>query len=254
VNAMAIGWTVFACVFGGALFGMLLRGILPDHHLSSDSKDVVKLGMGLLATMSALVLSLLIASAKSSYDTERRAFEQMSADFVLLDGALANYGPETEGARALLRRTAVIMLNQMGSQTPSSVYALEDSGTTAGYKAVYGRIQELSPRDDAQRWLKSHILQIATDLGRVRWLLVEEREDSSIPMPFLVVLVFWLTVLFVGFGLFGPCNATVIGTLLVCGLSVSGAIFLVLELDQPAGGLIQISRAPLSNALAHLDH
>jgi hypothetical protein len=229
VNAMAIGWTVFACVFGGALFGMLLRGILPDHHLSSDSKDVVKLGMGLLATMSALVLSLLIASAKSSYDTERRGFEQMSSDFV-------------------------IMLNQMGSQTPSSVYALEDSGTTAGYKAVYGRIQELSPRDDAQRWLKSHILQIATDLGRVRWLLVEEREDSSIPMPFLVVLVFWLTVLFVGFGLFGPCNATVIGTLLVCGLSVSGAIFLVLELDQPAGGLIQISRAPLSNALAHLDH
>jgi hypothetical protein len=254
VNAVTIGWIVFACVFGGSLLGMLLRRGLPEHHLSSDSKDVVKLGMGLLATMSALVLSLLIASAKNSYDTERRGFEQMSANLVLLDGALANYGPEAQEARALLRRIVVVMLERFGSQNPSPSSTLDDSRTTAGGKALYSKIQELSPRDDAQRWLKSQILQIAADLGRTRSLLVEEQEDSSIPMPFLVVLVFWLAVLFASFGLFGPPNATVIGTLFVCALSVSGAIFLILELDQPAAGLIQISSAPLRNALAHLGH
>ena len=71
-------------------------------------------------------------------------------------------------------------------------------------------------------------------------------------MPFLVVLVFWLTILFISFGLFAPPNATVIATLFVCALSVSGAIFLILELDQPFEGLIRISSAPLRNALAHL--
>jgi hypothetical protein len=254
VNAVRIGWVVFACVFGGALLGMLLRRNLPEHHLSSDSKDVVKLGMGLLATMSALVLSLLIASAKSSYDTERRGFERRSANLVLLDGALATYGPEAEEARALLRRSVVVMLERNGPQNPSPSSALDDSRTTAANKAVYGKIQQLSPQDDMQRSLKSQILQIAVELGRTRWLLVEEQEDSSIPMPFLVVLVFWLAVLFASFGLFGPPNATVIGTLFVCALSVSGAIFLILELDQPAAGLIQISSAPLRNALAHLGH
>jgi hypothetical protein len=94
-------------------------------------------------------------------------------------------------------------------------------------------------------------MQISADLGRTRSLLLEQT-GGSIPMPFLVVLVFWFTVIFITFGLFAPPNATVIAVLLVCALSVAGAIFLILELDRPFEGLIQISDAPLRSALARL--
>src|SRR5271163_2511215 len=100
---MTVGCIIMACVFGGALTGMVLRLILPEHHLSTDSKDVVRLGIGLIATMSALVLALLVASAKSSYDAQKTEVTQISANIVLLDLALAHYGPETKDIRAQLR-------------------------------------------------------------------------------------------------------------------------------------------------------
>src|SRR5438132_12232905 len=102
---MMIGWVVFALVFGSALLAMFLHGALPEHHLSADSKDVVKLGIAVIATMSALVLSLLIASAKSAFDMRADQLVQASADIILLDRALARYGAATEGARPLLQRS-----------------------------------------------------------------------------------------------------------------------------------------------------
>jgi hypothetical protein len=245
---MAIGWIVLACIFGGALLGMVLRPILPQHHLSADSKDVVKLGMGLTATMAALVLALLIASAKSSYDTQRSELTQMSANTILFDRVLAHYGPETKQARELLRRSVARMLDQIWPENSSRPAQLEPA---AGGEILYDQIQELSPRSDAQRSLQAQALKMAIDLGQLRWLLFEQG-NRSIPMPFLVLLVFWVTIIFVSFGLFAPPNATVIATLFVCALSISGAIVLILELDRPFGGLIQISSAPLRNAVAHL--
>jgi hypothetical protein len=251
MSPMAIGWIVLACIFGGALLGMVLRPILPQHHLSADSKDVVKLGMGLTATMAALVLALLIASAKSSYDTQRSELTQMSANVILLDRVLAHYGLETKQARELLRRSVARMLDQIWPENSSRPAQLEP--TAAGGEILYDQIQELSPRSDAQRSLQAQALNMAIDLGRMRWLLFEQG-NRSIPMPFLVLLVFWVTIIFVSFGLFAPPNATVIATLFVCALSISGAMFLVLELDRPFGGLVQISSAPLRNAVAHLGH
>src|SRR6185503_5998663 len=96
---------VFACVFGAALLGMLLRYVLPEHHFSSDTKDTVKLAMGLVATMAALILGLLVASAKSTYDAESSGVTQMAAKIIFLDRVLANYGDETKEARELFRRT-----------------------------------------------------------------------------------------------------------------------------------------------------
>ena len=105
MSSMAISWIVFACVFGGALLGMWLRAALPEHHRSTESKDIVRLGMGLIGTLAALVLGLLIASAKSAYDTQRSEFTQLSANLILLDRVMAHYGPETQEARDLLRRS-----------------------------------------------------------------------------------------------------------------------------------------------------
>jgi hypothetical protein len=249
MSALAIAVIVFACVFGGALLGMLLRAALPEHHLSTDSKDVVKLGMGLIATMAALVLGLLIASTKGSYDTQRSELTQMSTNIILLDRVLAHYGPETKEARNLLRHSVVRVLDQIWPEDSSQPAQLDP--TAAGAEPLYDKIQALAPQNEAQRSLQAKALSTTTDIAQTRWLMFEQ-QGSSIPMPFLVVLVFWLTIIFVSFGLYAPPNATVFMTLFVCAVSVSGAIFLILQLDRPFEGPIQIPSTPLRTALAHL--
>jgi hypothetical protein len=245
----AIGCVAFACVFGGALIGMALRRILPEHHLSADSKEVIKLAMGLTATMSALVLALLIASAKSSYDAQRNELTQLSATIILLDRGLAHYGPETKGARDLLRRYVAEMHDQIWENDRASAAELEPTAMLG--ESFYDNLEQLSPQTDLQRSIKLEAQKMGVDLGQTRWLLSEQR-GRSIPMPFLVLLVFWVTIIFLSFGLFAPPNATVIAALFLCALSVSGAIFLILELDRPFGGLVRISDLPLRNAMAHL--
>jgi Protein of unknown function (DUF4239) len=247
VGDLTISGIVFACVLGGASLGMFLRVALPEGQLSTDSKDLVKLGMGLIGTMAAVLLGLLIASAKSSYDTRRSELTQMSANLILLDRAMAHYGPEAKEARDLLRQSVDHALDRVWAENSDR----RPPPLAAGSEALYDKIQQLSPQNETQRSLQAQALKLSTDLGQMRWLMFEQM-DRTIPMPFLVALVFWLTVTFVSFGLFAPSNPTVITTLLVCSLSVSGAIFLILELDQPYEGLIQISSAPLRQALAQL--
>ena len=145
MSPMAISWIVFACVFGGALLGIFLRSVVPEHHLNADSKDVVKLGMGLIATMSALVLALLIASAKNSHDTQSGEVIQMSADFIQLDRVLARYGPETRDARILLR---ALIARGIGTTTAQGNYPanLGSTAVNAGRGTVLEKMQQLTPR------------------------------------------------------------------------------------------------------------
>jgi hypothetical protein len=249
LSAIAIGCIVFALVFGSALLAMFVRSALPEHHLSADSKDVVKLGIALIATMSALVLSLLIASAKSAYDTRSNQLVQVSADIIELDRALARYGPETKEARSLLERSVAATLERFWPAEGARPIAIDPKASPV--EALYDKIEELSPQSDAQRALRSQAETTALDMGRTRLLLFEHL-DRSIPVPFLVVLVFWLCIIFASFGLFAPRNATVIAVLCVCALSVSGAIFLIIELDRSFEGLLKVSGAPLRAALAQL--
>jgi len=249
VNPMSIGWIVLACVFGGALLGMALRLILPEHHLSAESKDVIKLGMGLTAMMSALVLALLTNSAKSSYDAQRNEVTQLSANIILLDRVLAHYGPEAKEARDLVKLSAAGMTDRIWPENRSGL--AEWAPNTAVAEGFFDKIQELSPQNEVQRSLQAQAIKTSIDIGQARLLLLEQG-GRSIPMPFLALLVFWLTIIFLSFGLFAPPNATVIVTLFLCALSVSGAIFLIMELDRPFGGLIQISAAPLRDAIVHL--
>jgi hypothetical protein len=246
-----IALIVFACVFGGALLGMFLQVVTPKHHLSQGSQDVIKLGMGLIATMAALVLGLVIATAKSSYDTQDAAVKHSAAKVLLLDRVLANYGPETKETRDLLRRTVASRLDAIwpeGRFQPARFDGPEAVFAAQGFEA---RILQLAPQNDAQRWLKSQALQIGSDLMETRWLVLGGL-GSSVPPPFLVVVVFWLTIIFASFGLFAPRNVTVVAVLFLCALSVAGAIFLILEMDQPFQGLMKISSAPLRYTLSHL--
>jgi hypothetical protein len=249
VSSLAIGGLVFACVFGSSLIGLFASRILPEEHLSADTKDVVKLGIALIATMAALVLGLLIASAKSTYDTRGNQLLQVSADIILLDRVLAKFGAGAEEARAMLRRSTSAAIAQFWSTDGNRPATTDRSATSV--EGVYDNIQQLAPRSEAQRALQTQALAMALDLGRTRVLLFEQL-GGSIPVPFLVVLVFWLAIIFASFGLFAPRNTTVIAAFLVYALSVSGAIFLILELDRSFEGLLQVSSAPLRSALAQL--
>jgi hypothetical protein len=252
VSALAVATIVLACVFGGALLGMFLRGLLPAHHLSDESKDVVRLGTGLVATMAALVLGLLVASAKGSYDAQKDGLDEIAANLTLLDTVLAQYGPETRDVREALRRTVAGAMARLWPEDGSQEPTLGAPETTAAGKSLHVQLLALVPANDTQRGLQAQALQIATDLARTRLLLVAQQKSGAISGAFLVILTFWLVVLFASFGLYAPRNATVVGALLISAVSVSGAVFLILELNQPFGGLIQISSAPLRNAFAHL--
>jgi len=175
----------------------------------------------------------------------------MSADFIQLDRVLAHYGPETKDARGLLRLTVARGLGTAKDVSDYRPTILDTAEVKASADSFFERIQQLTPVNDAQRALHAQAMQIGAELGRTRSLLLEQT-GGTIPMPFLFVLVFWFTMIFISFGLFAPSNSTVISVLLVCALSVAGAIFLILELDRPFEGLIQISEAPLRDALAHL--
>jgi len=249
LSSLAIGGIVFGCVFCGALVGMFLRPRLPEPHLSTETKDVVKLAIAFIATMSALVVSLLISSAKTAYDTRSREVLQTSVNIVAVDRVLAHYGPEAQDARTLLRNSVQTALERVWPSDGSRPAKLDPKISPA--EALYDKIIELTPQTDAQRGFKAQALNMTAELGRLRMLLLVQ-ESSSIPTAFLVVLVFWLTIIFCSFGLFAPGNITVVGVFLVCSLSVAGAIFLIIELDRSYEGLIQISSAPLRQALAQL--
>ena len=241
----------FASIFGGTLFGTFLRDHLPDHHLSVDSKDVMKLGTGMIATMAAVVLGLLIGSAKGTFDTLNSGLMNNGSKIILLEHTLASYGPETKEARDILRRQVTAVIALMGGNK-NGIVLLKVGQEVRGLEDLDEKLRQLSPRNDDQRRLQSQALQIVAEITEMRWLLVEHVGQSSFPMPLLILLVCWLTIIFFSFGLFTSRNTTVMSVLFVCALSAASSLFLILELDQPFGGLIKISSAPLLNALSHL--
>jgi len=249
MNASLLFLVVFGCVFGAGYLATRLRAAMPEHHLSADTKDTVKLAMGLVATMTALVLGLLVASAKGNYDTEKSSVTAMSAKFVVLDRILAHYGPETKPSRDLLHQSVEKLIARLWPDQKSEPSQLDPTHSSG--EALYDAMQSLTPRDDSQRLLKSQALGVAVDLGQMRWLMFEQ-SGSSISGPLLTVVVCWLAILFFSFGLFAPPNGTARIALLVAALTVSSAIFLILELDQPFDGLIHISSKSMQTALDHL--
>lgn len=254
MNPVAIAGIVFGCVFCGAVIGMFLGVVLPAHHLSADSRDVIKLATGVIATLAALVLGLLIASEKSSFDTRENEFRTSAANLILLDHLLSQYGPETKEYRHLLRRAMEIRLHRYWPEESPQAPTLQPGETLIGFDDISDRLRELSPKNDGQRWLQSRALEINHELASTRWLLREQAgAGGSLTWPFTVVLVFWLTAIFLSIGLFAPRNATVIAVLFICALSVSGAIYLILQMGQPFHGLMKISGAPLRLAIEQID-
>ena len=249
MNTTLTALIVFGCLVGAVLLGRTLRRLLPEDHLTADSRDTIKLAMGLVATMTALVLGLLVSSAKGSYDTERSEVILMASKITFLGRVLDAYGPDASDVRALLRNTVEEAIQQMW---PGQLRRPTDRNpdVQAGNRAYFA-LQQLSPQNDMQTLLKSQATTLAGEVAQTRSLLAAQ-SAPSVSEAMLIILVSWLVVIFVGFSVLAPPNATTVFALMISALAVSGAIFLILELDQPFGGLIGISSEPMLKALHQL--
>ena len=252
MNSLETSAIIFGCSFGMGLLGMALNFRVPDDHLDVGSRDVVKLVLGLIATISALVLSLLIASGSSTYQAQQNEVQSFSANVILLDRVLSFYGPDAKAPRDLLRQGLAAVHDQIWSSDGAHAPELDPRATQGVSDDFIISLKELAPKSDSQATLKSQAMQIGQTLGQTR-LLMFEQIGSSFAWPFLTVLVFWICMLFLGFGLLARFNATLLVVLFIGAVSVAGAIFLILELSSPYEGFMRISDAPLRNALAMVD-
>jgi Protein of unknown function (DUF4239) len=237
-----------ACLCAGTILGSFIRSRLPGDHLLDESRDVVKMASGMIATLVALVIGLMVSSAKTTYDQANGGVTQIGAKVILLNRLLERYGPETKPIRERMREGIAANIEYLwpaDGRSPNMA-AIEQS---AGMDNVHDMIVQLVPADEAQRVLRSHAIDTCTDLAHSRWLIIEQAQ-TSLPWVFLGMLVFWLTVLFASLGLLAPRNATTRVSLFVCAVSMAGAIYLILEMNRPLEGAVQISPAPLRKALA----
>lgn len=252
MNAHLLAILAFVVAFGGAAIGLAVKKFLPRRHLGSDAKDVIKVAVAVVATLSALVAGLLISSAKSSFDIKNSELKRAGGRIIILNQTLAAYGPATQEARILLRR---IVQNSIQTVWPEhSKIAMDPTAIekNPGTQPIQQLILGLSPNNEAQRWLKTNALQLLNEVEEARWTIFEQTE-TSVSKPILTVLAFWFAFIFFSFGLFAPPNTSVIAILFICALSVSSAIYLIVEMDQPYAGFIKISDEPLLTALKQLE-
>lgn len=252
MEALIVAIAALVVIVAGAWGGAYLRRVLPKHHLDSATREAVRIGVGLIATMAALVLGLLLASAKSSYDTKSQEIRTGAAKIILLDRTLREYGSDAVGVRTLLRDLVEHRLHRGWVDTRKlTVVEPDAAGEPLPFERVQEQLRALSPVTPAQRFAQARALQLGEDLAQARWLLVEQI-GGSIPIPFLVLLVLWVALIFASLGLFAPSNGTFHATIILCALSVSSALFLIIEMDRPFGGLLRISDAPMRSANFYL--
>lgn len=242
---------VFVCTLGGALVGMWLRSVLPAHHIDAESKDTVRLTAGLVATMTALVLGLITASAKSTFDELDAGIKHTAQELLTLDRLLARYGPETHEIREALKQAVSRRIDETWPTDNAEPPKVDPGGQLTGVERLADAIHNLSPQTESQRALRDRAVELTEALLQARWMGFGGL-GSSVPTLFLVALMLWLVVAFGSFGLFAPPNTTVIAMLTISALSVASAVFLVLEMDGAFTGVIKVSPEPLRFALSHL--
>jgi hypothetical protein len=244
VNSIVVSSIIFACVFAAALIGMVVR--VPEEHLGSDAKDVVRLATGLVATMSAIILGMLVSSAKSSYDARKNDVAEMSYEILAVDRVLAKFGPDANQLRGEFRQTVEFGLYRIWPKEASQRAELRpaDRGQT-----LVDELEALTPKDERQAASKAQAMSMVVALRQTQWLLFLKTEQNAVPLPLLVVLVAWMAAIFLSFGLFAAPNFTTVATLAVSALAVSAAIFLIMEMYTPFSGVLRISPAPILEAL-----
>ena len=252
MNTIVTSLTVAGTIFGGGLAGLYLHRLLPEQHMTRESQEVIKLGTGMLSVLASLVLGLLIATAKGSYDSTDRGIRSYAAELALLNETLRDYGGEASVPRDLLRRYTERLLQDGWPKDRSRPATFDNEETRLLLEHMREAIRALKPVDDGQKSLQNGAIDININLLRQRWLLIEQ-QGSSVQGVVLVILVSWVSIIFVSFGMNAPRNATVVSAFTICALAIGGAIFLILEMDRPLDGVMQISSWPMRNVIEQMN-
>lgn len=251
MSAIAQSLIVFLCISGCVLIGSQVRRALPEHHLSKDSLLAVSLTTGLAATLASLVLGLMVSSTHSSFSKLNDEVAQTAAQTIFIDRMLTQYGSEASVSRGLLSRAHAAAVDYLHTARSKDSVGSDDTVRQAGLEAFLASLRQLSPTSDEQRQIKSYVIDQGWRLAETRWLIAEQNR-SSIPQIFFVALVAWLAFIFFGFGLITENNATALCSLLGGALLATSAIFVILEMDSPLDGMVNVSIAPMENASAIL--
>lgn len=249
MNHFVIGLIAFVAIFGGALVGICAARALPEHHLSDETRTAVSVSMAIVGTLSALVIGLMISTANSSFSARSSEVTRIAIDIVRIHRVMERYGPEAEDARVKLREYATTKMQEL---FPVAGQPSQSTDTTVRMmEATQESILSLTATEPRQQWLRAQALTLSDELLQARWQLAEQRA-SDIPMPFLILLIFWLGLVFASFGLFAPRNATTLTALCLCAIAVAGGILMILELDSPFSGLVRVSGEPMRQALGEI--
>lgn len=249
MNHFTIGLISFAGIFGGALIGFYGSRRLPPHHRSAETQTAVTVSVAVIGTLAALVLGLMITAANSSFTKRSEEVRELSLQLIRMDRNLSRYGPEADDVRAKLRDWATAKMQQLfrdkGKVAPSSDQTIEM------LEGVQDALMDLKPKDERQEHLRTLCVTLSSTMIQARWAL-ETHAGHSIPLPFLVLLIFWLAIVFASFGLFAPSNPTTMTALFLCALAVAGGIFLIEDLDNPSGGFVRLPADSMQRAVAEI--
>lgn len=249
MNEIVIGLISFAAIFCSALLGIFAARALPEHHLSDETRTAVSVSAAVVGTLSALVLGLMISTASSTFSARSREVTALSVDLIRMNRMMQRYGPEANDVRAKLRIYATATMQEMFAALAKPSQAGER--TVRMMETTQDAILLLAPIDEKHRWLRSQTLTLSEGLLQARWLLAVQ-SGSDIPLPFLILLMFWLSIVFGSFGLFAPRNVTAVAVFCLCSMAVSGGITMIVDLDSPFSGLIRVSGEPMRQALAQI--
>ena len=241
----------FVAMMVGAATATHLRRVLADQHFTEAAKDIVRLSASLMATLAALVLSLLISSANSAYEAQRRELREIVASIVLVDSLLEEYGPASRPARESMRKASQVLADGLWNGAWTGRPSERGYMPRTVARDLHEAIRSLAPADERQRELRAQVLQIAVATAQARYVLYEG-VDSSLPTPFLVILIGWLAALFMSFCLFSPPNRIAVVALVILALSTASALFMLMELGTPFSGLLALPEGTVRNALPPL--
>ena len=245
-----IGSISFVVIFGGVLIGMFCARRLPERHLSSQTQSVVTVSVAVIGTLSALVLGLMISVAYSSYSKASDEVRDLSLQVIRIERNLRRYGPEATEARATLHIWAIAKLQELFPEKGKP--SISSETTIKLLEVIQMDLLALTPKDNEQEYLRTLCVTLSSNMIQERWAL--KQTGHSIPIPFLVVLIFWLAIVFASFGLFAPANPTAIAALLLCSVAVAGGIALIEDLSDPRSGLIRFPSEAMYNALVEIAH
>lgn len=247
MSPITVAVIAFVLIVAGTLVGTFVRARMPEHHLTGDSKEVIRLATALVATLTGLVLALMFAATRTSFEQTSAGVSRLAVSFTELDEVLEDYGPAAAAIRKQLRADIQPLMDSIWQEDAVAAGRPPASRRSHATSAT-AMIRELQPATPAQASLQARALQIVHDISQTRLVLLAQPPDS-VSTPFIVVVVLWLMFIFTTFAMSSKPNATLTVVLCICILSASGALYLILELGLPFGGLMQVSNANLREAL-----